>query len=353
MNGGVFPVNCIVNIQKDLQMNELALDGSSEKDNESVIIEGKGGTSVISMQAYQDIYNQITGKTEEITKIFKNPIRVEYSDIYQLDLQIKQVLEQWNIISFNSTFTIYFDKNQKEAFSSIERFAAHNKSSNNQTENVVIKYNFLAAPPQTGRAQNYTVFIKINSRIVTHKKIADEIPFKGMYNFLNFLASKTAEIQIEFVDYVYARTLMTAFDDWMSSLEETKGNKIFTVFKAMSALVPIISKYVTLFLAFIVIYSLIPMYTNSENINQKSIFEFALCSAFGTYVAVKIASVLGNYIESSIDSTCELSYVKLTKGDEKHISEACNNNRTQIIKAILGIIATAILNAVAKYILAR
>lgn len=72
-----------------------------------------GEGSEISLKAYQDIYHQITGKTEEIRKRYKDSIRIEYSDIEQLHTKINQLFDIYDVVAFNENITIYYEKEKK------------------------------------------------------------------------------------------------------------------------------------------------------------------------------------------------------------------------------------------------
>ncbi|QJQ05076.1 hypothetical protein EJG51_003470 [Undibacterium piscinae] len=224
-----------------------------------VTIESRNGASVISMQAYQDLYNQITGKTEEVTKISKKSIRVNLDDIKQLDLKIKQILEQYRVISSNSSFTIFFEKDQKETHSSIERFLSLNSSTNGCTESIVARYNFAIILPQTNRAQNYSITIRLISRITTQRKLIEELPTGLPRSLLSMLSSKTCEIKVSYVDYVVARTITAVFDEWLEALDESKESKYLNFARKRSHFIPSIFKYSTLIACSFFVISLMPV----------------------------------------------------------------------------------------------
>lgn len=327
-------------------MEELISGGNGSAD---LIVDGRGGGTPVSFQLYQDIYNQITGRTEQLAKSYKKSIKLEFSDIEQLDLKVKQILEQWKIVAANSSYTIYFNKNQKETFSSIERFKTYNSSSNSCSETISIKYFFSVAVPATNRVQNYTVDIQLNSRIVVQQRLLSEIPFSAPPGLINLMGLKTAEIRIDFVDYVMARTISTAFDEWVDSLHESEKNLVTDFLKKKSHYIPVVMKLLTLTLILFFIFSKIPNYIGGNFLPISAAY-FLFFSGVSVFFGYKIASKFGRYIEYSLDSTTEISYLKLTKGDEKNIESSVAKNTKQFRNAIAGLLATFILNLLAKYI---
>lgn len=215
-------------------------------DPAEVTIDSRNGTTPISMQLYQDIYNQITGKTEEITKFSKKSILADLDDIKQLDIKIRQILEQYRVVSANSTFTIIFDKEQKETHSSIDRFSSLNSSTNGCTESIIAKYNFSIILPQTARAQNYTISIRIMSRITNQKKLLEELPAGAPRILVNMFSSKTCEIKVSYIDYVVARTITAAFDEWLDALHESKESRHLNFARKISHIIPPAFKYMSL-----------------------------------------------------------------------------------------------------------
>lgn len=332
-------------------MSGLLVNGNDG--DERVVVEGRSGQTAVSMQVYQDIYNHITGKTEQIQKIYKNPFLVEFSDIEQLDLKIKQIFEQWHVKTSNCQITLYLEKDQKETFSSLERFKVFNQGTPCITESLLMQYQFMVVPPLTGRAQNYIVTIKLTSRITTLKKLRDEFPIGAPAMFLSMISARTAEIKIEFVDYVVARTILSVFDEWAGALSCSTGSEFIKHAKRVSHFIPIAFEGITSILVFIYIFDKIPAYIKPDIVDLQIFAYFIFCSLASLILLFKIAGSMGRFVENSIDSIIDLSYVKLTKGDDKHINNSVGSNRIEIVKAVTASAATFILNLLAKYFASR
>lgn len=314
----------------------------------NVIIEGRDGPASISMQLYQDLYNQITGKTEEIKQFSKKSIKAKLEDIRQFDIKIQQILEQYKIVSFNSSFSVIYDKNQKETHSSIEKFMCLNNSISNCTESVFVRYNFAIILPQTSRAQSYTISVKLNNRITSQKKLIEELPNGIPPAVVNMFTSKTCEINISYVDYVVARTIISVFDEWVSSLDESKENSFLNFARKNSHFIPPLFKYTTLLMSVFLVAHLMPTLINASP-NGPQFFQFGVYLFVFIFILYKSASAIGRFVEESIDSSSEVSYLEITNGDKKLINEALASNKIAIAKTIIGSIATALLNFTAKF----
>lgn len=317
-------------------------------DGSEIIVEGRNGANTISLQTYQDIYNQITGRSEEVTKISKKSIKVVLEDIRQLDLKIHQILEQFNVRSFNSSFTTYFDQNQKDVHSSIERLLSSNTSSNCCTDSIAIKYNFLITLPKATNPQNYVVNVRIINRLVNQRKILAELPIGAPKSIAGMFATKTFEAKIEYVDYAVARTIMSAIDEWHDALDESNESKFIHFAKRVSHFIPPLFKYVSLLVASATLINYLPNLSDEK----QDFVGIATLSVYGflfLFFSYKIGNTLGHFVEQSIDSANEISYVKFTRGDEKLVVDSCTENKLAYVKATVGTIFTTLLNVVAKY----
>lgn len=330
-------------------MSGEIIDAGGEVGRGNVVVEGRSGDHRVSVQLYQDIYNQITGKNEELLVFTKKPIRVDFEDIRQLDIKVRQILEQFQVISLNAVFTIFFDKNQKETHSSIERFSMLNSATSSCTESVVIKYDFSIVLPQTARPQAYSISIRVINRITAKKKIIEEFPIAMPRGFANMFITKTCEIRIEYVDYMVARTISTAFNEWVDALDESPNSKYLKMARRFSHFIPGIFKNISLCVVSAIIYFLLPDLIGVGK-SAADISGFALLTFLFIFFSYKASSALGGFVEESIDSSDEVSFIDITKGDKKQISEACENNRNAFIKAAIGTIATFSINFFAKYL---
>jgi hypothetical protein len=310
-----------------------------EREDKSTVALGDG--SLVSMQMVQDVYNEITGKTENISKSYRIHHKTGLEDIKQLNVKIHQLYEQYNIIEDNCNVTLYHVDNCKEVYSSFERFLLSDKTSLSSIENIRLEYNFLILLPKTHRPQPYKIAIDIHSRAAIKQKAAKE---RGMSKRLMYLvASRTAILGIEYIDYTVARSFQTAIDQWFGGLTQSKESKTLNFLQDNSQHISIVARYSSaLFLCFYFFTQSGDWLTNDSSLAQ--LFEISVF-AFGTiFIVSGIAGRFGAGIGIAVDSIQPLSYLKLTRGDEKAIEEMKIDNQKSKRKSFFSIVLTVLLN---------
>lgn len=194
-----------------------------ENPNESPKVNLANG-ELISMKAIQEIYSELTGREESLDTIYKVHHEISFEDLYQLNAKIFQLTEQYNIVGQQENITIYHQNNQRQNFSSFERFRIYDKSINSPTDRVVIEYNFLIILPQLRKPQSYKITINIASRAAAIKSLRSENKFKS-YIFYEMLSDITGESSIKFIDYSVARSFQSAIKEWFEGLSCNQENK--------------------------------------------------------------------------------------------------------------------------------
>ncbi len=159
----------------------------------AVIGEGTPNRTPVSIQVLQNIYHELTGKTEEVSKSYNAPFQVVHGDFEQLNHRVSQVCEQYNIRAANCSITIYYVNDTQETFSSFEKFRAFNAGSTSPVESVLINYNFLILLPKLNQPQSYTLSIRVASRIAVEKKMQTDIPV-DLPKILRIMRGRTAVI---------------------------------------------------------------------------------------------------------------------------------------------------------------
>jgi len=187
------------------------------------------------MQVVQDIYNELTGKSEKLTKIFDINHKANFEDIGQLHSKILQLYEQYNIVSKNCSVTVYYIDDGKDQFSSFERFQLLDRSSTSPVENIRLVYNFLIVLPKTDRPQSYEIEVDIHSRAALRKRAQSEMGRTKIF-FQTF--RQTGQVDIEYVDYTVARNFRVAIEGWFNSLEKVKISWCLTFLKNVSDYFP-------------------------------------------------------------------------------------------------------------------
>jgi len=306
-------------------------------------IGGKG--NLISPKIYQSIYNHITGKTEKTSKIYDDNILVGFDELKQLHLKILQIKDIHNVLAQNETISLFFSGERREVFTSFERFEKYNSNNTKPTKSLQLKYNFSLLLAGTSAPQEYTVTIKLVSRFASIKAFEEKKNRLFPSGLINMLVSNTADITIEYVDYLVAKTYLQAFDEWIKGCPSEPENKFISFLQSVSHYTPRVIQLIIITIC--LYYYNVYISTLSENFNHDW-GRFFLFSLVSFLVLTKIAFIVGQKIERYIDSFKQDSYLSLNSGDRKLIKEFSSRKRTTYLKIALQLLMTVILGIISS-----
>jgi hypothetical protein len=301
--------------------------------------------SPVSIKVYQAIYHQITGRTEQVRKRYSDNLLVDFSELKQLHHKVMQLCDIHKVIAHNETISVFHEKERKEQFTSFDRFENYNSSTTSPTVNVVLKHNFSSIPAGLERAQEYVVTIRLTSRVAAIKQLENDAPPYMRGRFFGFMVGNTAEITIDYADYVIARGFLEAFDEWISGCKASPKNKCLHLLRMYSHHLPDAAQLVIA--GSLVFFGLqaIPLFF-AENSTPITWARFLIIYSGSSYILIKLAHLFSALIEDAIDSFPELSYLQLNKGDVKLIEEADTSKSRAFIRGAIGASATILLGIV-------
>lgn len=310
-----------------------------------VIKVGESG-STVSVKVYQDVYHQVTGKTEQIRKRYSENLLIEYPEVEQLHHKIKQLCDVHNIIACNENVSIFHEKERKEQFTSFERFKAYNANAASPSLNIVLKFNFSLIPAGLQKPQEYVVTARLSSRMAMYKQIEEEAPAFMRGQLIGLVAANTAEITVDYADYVIARGFIEAFDEWVKGCKKTPEIRWLSNIQKWSHVIPsTIRLTVAALISFFAFSG--ASHTFAENTSIIQLAKFIIVYIGGGYISITAAGAAGILIEQSIDSYPILSYLKLNRGDGNLIEEFNNRRKRVITKFLAGAAFTVILGILA------
>lgn len=297
--------------------------------------------SPVSIKIYQDIYHQITGRTEQISQKYTENVLLDFSEIEQLHYKIMQLCDVHTVIASNEVVTVFHEKERKEQFTSFERFKAYNSNATKPTVSVVLRYNFSILLSDRKQPQEYIVTIRLASRVAILNAMEGEVPPFMRGRFLGLSRLHTAEISVEYVDYVVARSFLEAFDEWIQGCSSEPKSKYIDFFQSVSHYVPqILQLIMPLIVMYFCLQAAPSFLANTAPLDWGRFF-IIFSSAF--YIVFIISGILGRFIEYAVDSIQQVSYLKLNKGDEKLIRNFSKRNRRTFIRFFAGCILTVLL----------
>lgn len=326
-------------------MSELIEHSDSGNGSGDVVSIGHD-QSPISLKVYQDIYHQITGRTEQIRQRYTDNILIDFSEIEQLHFKIMQLCDVHTVVASNEVISVFHEKERKEQFTSFERFKAYNSNATKPTVNVVLRYNFSILLSDRKQPQEYIVTVRLTSRVAMIHSMEEEIPPFMRGRLLGLSTVHTAEVSVEYADYVVARSFLEAFDEWIDGCNSKPKSKLLDIAQKYSHLIP---KLMQLIMAAVLMYFCLkayPSFFNSASPQDWGRFFIIFGGAF--YFVTSISLSAGRVIEKSLDSIQQISYLKLNKGDEKLIGKFSDRNKSTLWKFVGGCVLTIFLGVISS-----
>lgn len=311
-----------------------------------------GNGQLVSMKVVQQIYSEITGRTESIERAYKNNHAINFEDLCQLDAKISQLHEQYNIVSKNCSVTLFHLDDQKQTFSSFERFKLFDRTTLSPVENVRLEYNFLIVLPQMRKPQSYKIEINIHSRAAIIKRANGETGVRSMM-FYEFFVPHTATVEIEYVDYTVARNFQGAIDGWFKALPELESGWLLIPLKKLTGYY-IFAFRITLVTAFLIgCYQQYSGYLASLVQSQAALFNAAIVTFGGMFLISIVSGKLGSITAEAVKRVQCKSYVNLTRRDEVASRNMGRSNRMSWLKAVGSLFVAIGVKVVSAYIVTR
>ncbi len=310
-------------------------------------IPSANNSPAFSIKEYQAIYHQITGRTEQIKKRYTDNVLLDMTDLEQLHHKICQLCDVHNVVASNETISVFHNKDRKEQFTSFDRFRAYNANATNPCVNVVFKYNFSIIPGglQRPHPQEYVVAIRLTSRVGLMAQAEEDAPPFMRGHLWSFILDHTAEITVDYTDYVVARGFVEAFDEWLRGCKSIPKTVWLNRLRAFSNFIPkALQLIMVVLIAYFALHS-IPEYFSADSTVDKWA-RFSVIYLAASFVVLKIASMAGDLIEEAVDTYPTLSYLKLNKGDERLIERFGVQKVGKIIMAISGALMSIVLGII-------
>lgn len=241
---------------------------------------------------------------------------------------------QWTVLESNENITIFHVDDNKEVFSSIDRLQLYDSSKSEPVESVTFEFNVLVSLSVVEKPQPYKVTIRISSKIAAMHKSEKERVGRAIFRLFR---GGVISIDIEYVDYVVARNMLSTLDSWVKEIEVTKKQKALELLQKYSHWAPRLASLVLFFFA--VYAAVISANLIDFPATDNSLLAKYLLSSFGYIVGFFfLGAILGGFIEGSIDRLEEVSYINLNKGDQKLLAEFQRRNTRSVWKAVISFV---------------
>lgn len=300
------------------------------------------------LELYFRMHRRVNEKSEETSRSFKNNILVEFNDIEELHHKTIQSIKSLNPYNESVTLRVVITHLEGEAakFNTFEAFKNHNKTSPNPTANVTLSYKFSIIDQETRNIEGYTVAINLISRIGALFQIEKEAPSFISSALISSILTTTAEIKIEYSDYVKARHFVAMFDEWIRGCDESKEVKYIDTAKSISYLIPKFGRMIVIaMLGFYVADGI-----NDDILHDAGLVKFIVLYSSIFLVVIALSEMALKMLENAIDSYLSLSYININKGDLKLINNFRGRNKKSIIKSIFGVVSTIVIAVSSRFV---
>lgn len=302
-----------------------------------------------SLSVAQAIYHHVTAKTERIFEAHSDFYVIKEDDIHQIIHKIKQVAqrhhqEEWSCVIDHALF-----KKERTRHSSFEKFKYSDRSQPDPTSEIVITYDFLSQNPFTMpqddiKPERYKIVINISQEQYLLAMDSDDSRPGFLRRLHNF---PTVTVNIQYVDYTIARSLLAATREWVSGLESSKRSKMTNFLLrhqfSMADILPIV------FLACLLLGFAGLITSGSAGVDTSFLLRALAASA----LFYGLGSLLAENLANSIYFTQFPTVICFTRGDLMHY-EKIRTKRSHAYKVLtfifFGIAFTIAINLFSSFI---
>jgi hypothetical protein len=309
--------------------NTKRIDLESNLDKDIVVYRpGKSDKISTTLQAYQTIYDHITGEKQKIKKIYFIDYEIGFPQLDQLNIKVGQLLKQYNVASRNCSVVIMHEDEDQEIFNSYDNFSTYNTSNIHPITIINVRYNFSILLPSTNEINNYTFTISITPGVIPPMEL------RKNYRRLRYVGP-TIKTEIEYSDYVVARTFIENVSDWVKGVE---------IQEEKHPIIEFLSKYSGYIASFLRNGSLIALVSIMLINNKKIIPAFAtdlnvlfqvfLIIGIIIFITYRIVNHFSDFLEFNLDTTERRSILNINEGDKKLKQKIKKDNFSIILKNI-------------------
>jgi hypothetical protein len=299
-----------------------------------------------SLQVVQDVYNDLTGKTERTARIFYDSHVASLADLENLHHSIEQSLEQYDCKASNCSIGVRLCDGKSERFSSFSKFKTQGTNRSRATVGVELEYDFLIVLPKTLEAKPYKVAVGLMSGlgvIEGFKHTNASATEQSMYFELH---SGTARLEILYVDLAVARSLEAVVEDWYRGLTKVNSSRFSTEIRKNSRWIPALVRSALLGSMLGFSYYL----THSTVGTNANLYRAFLISAAVSGIALSFAVPVASRASRIIDRSRPSSAVVLSKVDQELLDAQKSGPVRAVLKVLGQGVAVVIMGLITTYV---
>ena len=168
-------------------------------------------------EALKAMFYMFAGKPDSIVKIFDRRIVIKIEDIEELNLRIKEKLENHRIEGVLTSVDIGYENNKIDQLSSWDEFASKNWNIADVTDHILVKWDFLIKLPQYPIPQRHTLVVRLSSGI-DPRQLFQLMISKG-FDELDKIDEQVApcHCRVDFINHILSQELINVVEEWNKS----------------------------------------------------------------------------------------------------------------------------------------
>jgi hypothetical protein len=309
----------------------------------------------IPKTALQAIYHAVTGKTENLERILNGNVEVNSIDFDRLhDMIIDQIGVYNQEIEPTVTVVLKQKDDQVFTYSSWARYKKLLVNSHQLTSEITLKIETLLKLPNTPSPQRCTININIDSSLPVISKHFEEEDIAHSMGFL-FVVSRewqTVKINIDFVDFLVAKSFVSVVEEWFFSLNKTPDSKLNQwILKKYDMIRTLLGQVPRIGFAFFV-----GSFAFFSEADQLTIFDIFNVTAFGLIIwsmLVIFENSVGKKSFRRVSANIIPSVILITDGDSRayqNIKDRRNSPITTFMSIVVAWITGILINLISSYI---
>lgn len=301
-------------------------------DKDIVILRpGRNDKIETTLKTYQTIYDHITGGKQKLSKEFFIDYEIGFPQLDQLNMKFEQLLKQYNIISKNCSVYIMHEDEDREIFNSYDNFSTYNISNIHPITVINVTYNFSILLPSSNEINNYTFNISITPGIIPPMEL------RKNYKRLRYVGA-TIKIEIDYMDYVVARTIIENISDWVKGVEIDTHQILEFISNQSEYIASFIRNGLSIVLVIVILFSnrkIVP-----DNATNNTLFiSFVIIGAI-FFFSYKIINHFCINLEFGLYLKDKRSLLNINEGDKKLKQKLKRQNNNNLLKNVVSFFMT-------------
>ncbi|MDR5617278.1 hypothetical protein [Arsenophonus sp.] len=296
-------------------------------------------------EIYKLVYKEINKVESEKSKKYSDNLKIDLGEIKEIHYKILQTIDIFDARASVLEIIITQSKGQVHKFNDFDKFLASNLTSPYPTREIIIQYNFITSNKEGNSFEKYRITNELSSKVALFDYfIKNNPPF--MLDMFSMISFSTAEICVEYSDYVKARSFFSAFEEWVQGCDK------YIDLKVIEVIINIINKFAWIIKLLILTIFAYGSWSSICNYKMNIIWfvKFAITYSMLFLIIYKITDKLLGKIRATMFGCLSMSYIEINKGDENLIKKYSKYNNKNLFKGLLCGVSTILIGVISSFL---